>query len=69
MKISEMEAKLKAYREESGDLDLLIEVGSTSSGGTFSPDMTDCHTAGKDEYPEDWSMPEGFKFVRLSIFT
>jgi len=69
MKISEMEAKLKAYREENGDLQILVEVGSTSSGGTFSPDMTDCHTAEKDEYPEDWLMPEGFKFVRLSIFT
>ena len=69
MKISELEAKLKEWREAHGDLDVLIETGSSSSGGTWSIDLADCHTAEEDEYPDDWDMPEGFTFVRLSVFT
>lgn len=69
MKISELEKKLDAYRKEHGDIEVLLEIGSTSTGGAFDFDGVMVYECEEGDYPEDWEMPKGFKFVRMSVIT
>lgn len=67
MKISDLEKKLEAFRAEHGDIEVLLEIGSTATGGTFDFDYVDFYEAEEGQYPKDWDMPEGFKFVKMSV--
>lgn len=63
MKISELEAKLAAYREAHGDIDVMVASGENVW------DFYETHeVAEAGEYPADWNMPEGFEFIKLSAF-
>ena len=69
MKISDLEKKLEAFRAEHGDIEVMLEVGSTSTGGAFDFDHVEVKECEEGEYPKDWEMPEGFKFVSMGVCT
>jgi len=65
MKIFELAEKLKAIYDEHGDVEVLF------SGPNRDLDPYEVGRVGivvvedEDEYPEDYNMPVGFKFVNL----
>ena len=65
MKIFELAEKLKAIYDEHGDVEVLF------SGPNHDQDPYEVGRVGivvvedEDEYPEDYNMPVGFKFVNL----
>ncbi len=65
MKIFELAKKLKAIYDEHGDVEVLF------SGPNRDQDPYEVGRVGivvvedEDEYPEDYNMPVGFKFVNL----
>mgnify|MGYP000163973499 CR=1 FL=1 len=65
MKIFELAEKLKAIYDEHGDVEVLF------SGPNRDQDPYEVGRVGivvvedEDEYPEDYNMPVGFKFVNL----
>jgi len=63
MKISQMIQRLEELKSEHGD----VEVMFRSDAGPFSAERIDHRVADKDEYPEDWNMPEGFEFVEICL--
>ena len=65
MKIFELAEKLKAIYDEHGDVEVLF------SGPNHDQNPYEVGRVGivvvedEDEYPEDYNMPVGFKFVNL----
>ena len=65
MKTSEMIAKLQTIQAEHGDIEVMFQ-DVESCAGPWSATSACVEVAGEDQYPEDWNMPEGFKFVEIS---
>lgn len=65
MKILELANQLKAIYDEHGDIDVLF-TDPNSNQGPFDVGSTEFRVAEEDEYPEDFNMPEGYKFVVLT---
>ena len=61
MKISQMIQRLEELKSEHGD----VEVMFRSDAGPFLSSRVEHCVADKDEYPEDWNMPEGYEFVQI----
>lgn len=64
MVISELIDKLEKIKGERGDISVMLEDGDGTDVWeltTVSWKVTD-----EDEYPEEWNMPVGFEFVKLS---
>ena len=49
---------------ETPELDVLFQ-DPNSNGGPFSVESAQLRIAAKDEFPEDFDMPEGFTFILL----
>lgn len=62
MKVKDLIAHLE---KENQDLDVRCE--GDSEFGPFSVELVMEKTAEKDEYPEDFDMPGGYKFILLKI--
>lgn len=58
MNLSELIAKLKQIEATHGDL----PVHDTAH---FLVENVRVITATKDEFPEDWNMPEGYQFIQI----
>lgn len=65
MKILELANQLKAIYDGHGDIDVFF-TDPNSNQGPFAVGGTEFRVAEEDEYPEDFNMPEGYKFVELT---
>jgi hypothetical protein len=65
MKIFELATRLKAIYDEHGDIEVFFRDPNTDQG-PFEVGRVAQRTAEEDEYPEDYNMPEGYKFVELT---
>ncbi len=63
MKISEMIDRLEKIKAENGDIDVMFN--DPESQGPYSTTSVRVSVAEKDDYPDDWDMPEGFTFVDI----
>jgi hypothetical protein len=61
MKAHELAKKLLA-----GEDIYVMFQDPNSSGGPFGITNTRLRTSKKDEFPEDFDMPEGFKYIELT---
>lgn len=64
MRILELANQLKAIYDEHGDIDVFF-AGPNMDPEPYSVGRTEVRVAEEGEYPEDYDMPEGFKFVEL----
>lgn len=63
MKLRDLIKRLEELDEVyGGDLEVLIEYPYEGTEEAPEPRV---YTAGKNEYPKDWNMPEGFTFVQF----
>jgi hypothetical protein len=63
MKISEVMQRLQAIQNQYGDLPVMFEA---LDSGVWELFVVKREVAEADQYPEDWEMPEGFEFVKLT---
>lgn len=64
MTILELANRLKAIYDAYGDIPVMFT--DPNRGSTFEVFTVTHRVAEEDEYPEEWSMPEGFEFVDIS---
>lgn len=65
MKISELAEKLKAIYNEHGDIDVHF-AGPNHDQDPYDVGRVDVEVVeDEDEYPKDYNMPVGYKFVSL----
>ena len=64
MKILELANQLKAIYDEHGDIDVFF-AGPNMDTEPYCVERAKVIVAEEGEYPEDYDMPEGFKFVEL----
>jgi hypothetical protein len=65
MKIFELATKLKAIYDEHGDIEVFFTDPNSDQGPFQVSQVTQCK-AEKNEYPKDYNMPAGYKFVELT---
>jgi len=65
MTILELANQLKAIYDLHGDIEVFF-TDPNSDQGPFAVGSTDFRVAEEDEYPEDFNMPAGYKFVELT---
>ena len=65
MKILELANQLKAIYDTHGDIEVMF-TDPNHNNDTYSVDVARPRVAEKGEFPKDWDMPAGFKFVELS---
>lgn len=61
MKLQMLIKKLEKIQAKHGNVDVLIQAGNDP----YSFNSVDFKIAEQDEYPADYDMPAGFKFVLL----
>jgi hypothetical protein len=65
MKLARMITELQKLMDEHGpDTDVLLS--GDDDRGPMSVGSVKLSVAEQDEYPKDWNMPGGFKFVEVS---
>ena len=64
MKILELANRLKAIYDEHGDIDVHFS-GPNMDQEPYSVERTEVRVAEEDDYPEDYDMPAGYKFIEL----
>ena len=64
MKILELANQLKAVYDEHGDIEVFF-TDPNSNQGPFAVGNTEFREAEENEFPEDFNMPAGYKFVEL----
>lgn len=65
MKILELANKLKAIYDKHGDIDVMFT--DPNEDETFAVELVRfTKVADDDQYPEEYDMPKGFKFVDLT---
>lgn len=64
MTIFELATKLKAIYDEHGDIEVFF-AGPNMDTEPYSVGRTEVRVAEEDEYPKDFNMPAGYKFVEL----
>lgn len=67
MKASYLIQKLSKLIEENGDHDIMF-TDPNGNGGPFLAISVKPEVAGENEYPEEYNMPEGFKFFLIDNF-
>lgn len=61
MKINALIKRLERLREKHGNLEVFYD----SEVGPIEVEQLHCVVADEDDYPVDWDMPDGTKFVLL----
>ena len=64
MKISALIKKLEKIMDKNGNVDVMFQDGDGDS--IWCLESVKFHVAEEDEYPEDWGMEAGYKFVLLN---
>ena len=66
MQISDLIEQLQKLKDDHGDLEVLLQGYDDNicsvAGASFEEVEDD------NQYPEDWQMPKGFKFVNIRTF-
>ena len=62
MKVSQLIARLGALQEQHGDLEVMFQ---NDDAVTWVIIVATTHLAREDEFPKDWNMPAGIKFIKL----
>lgn len=65
MKILELANQLKAIYDTHGNIEVMF-TDPNNNNDTYSVGGATTRVAEKGEFPKDWDMPAGFKFVELS---
>lgn len=65
MTIFELATKLKAIYDEHGDIEVFF-AGPNMDNEPYCVGRTEVRVAEEDDYPEDFNMPAGYKFVELN---
>lgn len=63
MNVKDLIAELQILADKHGDLEVLAR---DTEYNVLNVSGVDCEVAEKGEYPEDWNMPAGFKFILLN---
>lgn len=64
MKIFELATKLKAIYDEHGDIEVFF-AGPNMDTEPYCVERTEVIVAEAGEFPKDYGMPKGYKFVEL----
>ena len=64
MKIFELAERLKAIYDEHGDIEVFF-AGPNMDTEPYCVERAKVIVAEEDEFPEDYDMPAGYKFVEL----
>ena len=64
MKIFELATKLKAIYDEHGDIEVFF-AGPNMDPEPYCVERAVVTVAEEDDFPEDYNMPAGYKFVEL----
>ena len=64
MKIFELATKLKAIYDEHGDIEVFF-TGPNMDCEPYCVERAEIVIAEEDDFPEDYNMPAGYKFVEL----
>jgi hypothetical protein len=64
MKIFELAVKLKEIYDQHGDIEVFF-AGPNMDSEPYCVERTEVVVAEEDEFPEDYNMPAGYKFVEL----
>lgn len=64
MKIAALIKKLEAIKAKQGNVEVMFDDGDGDSG-PWAISAVKFSVAEEDEYPEDFDMPEGFKFALI----
>lgn len=63
MKISALIKKLEKLQEKHGNVDVMAQ--DLNSDSVWSIGSAKFNVAEEDDYPEDWDMPAGYKFIMI----
>ena len=63
MLISQLIYQLEKLQQRHGDLDVMFQ---NDNGEAWEIMLAGHHTVSDDEYPENWNLPEGFEFIKLT---
>jgi hypothetical protein len=63
MLISHLISRLNKLRDEHGDLDVMFQ---SDNGDAWEVALARHHKVAEDEYPQEWNMPTGYEFIKLS---
>ena len=63
MKISALIKKLEKLQDKYGNIDVMYQDGDGDS--IWPVEHLQFHEAEEDEYPEDWNMKAGYKFIMV----
>lgn len=66
MNILELANALHEIYEQRGNVTVVLEE---ENGDLVEVEAVKFKVAGKNEYPKDWNMPEGFEFVKIGAYT
>jgi hypothetical protein len=64
MKVKQLIARLEKLGKQHGNVEVMFS-DPNDEGSVYSINFTSREVADEDEYPDDWGMPEGFKFILL----
>ena len=64
MKISKLIERLQKLKDDHGDLEVLLQGYDDSICSITSASFEEVES--NNQYPKDWKMPKGFKFVNIS---
>jgi len=67
MKISELKTRLIEIEKEHGDIPVMFP-DPNGRFGPYEACVAKTEIAEKGQYPDDFNMPEGYKFVCLDVF-
>jgi hypothetical protein len=60
--VSQLITRLRTLQEQHGDLEVMFQ---NDDAVTWDIAVANLHLAERDEFPVEWNMPEGFKFIKL----
>ena len=66
MTILELANQLKAIYDKHGDIDVLFTDPNSRDGPFAVCEVNPIEVEDDDDFPEDFNMPKGFKFVELA---
>ncbi len=62
MQVSELIERLQTLKEQHGDLEVMFQ---NDDAVTWEIMVATTQLAREDEFPKEWNMPKGFKFIKL----
>ena len=64
--VSQLIAKLEKLQEEHGDIDVMIDPQVGFDGPWAADDATFREVESDEDYPEEYDMPAGYKYIEIA---